>query len=336
MSQNTIINVAVHDLNKVENLFQIVLGKSDLKVTAPVQRVVDQLHSLYGRRTSKSHGRFAADEDNYPTQKHLRSYVESDEQPFDVLTEALMKTLQMHAQAKAAATGGHVFFAHFERDQRHYLLVAIVNDTLGAALTKQHDVQDVTHLDVDGFRFAGRINITAWANSEDRYIGFLKGKGNVAEYFQSFLGCDDAVQEKADTKNLVDALKSFADKQGYEPEARTTFLAKAKEICERSASKKEEISFDALTNELTPDDPEALRDFLADPDLMLNDRFIPNRAILNSLVRFKAKTSHWSVEFDREAIRDREVVYDPEHGTLTLRNLPDELKDKLRSEVEDD
>ncbi|WP_186398162.1 nucleoid-associated protein [Stappia sp. P2PMeth1] len=332
MAENNIISVAVHDLKKDADKFDISLGKSDLPVSNTVQRLVDQLHKLYGRRTSKSHGKFSEDEDNFPTPRHLREYIEAEEKDFAVLTEALMKTLAVNAQTKAAATGGHVFFAHFQRDQRHYLLVAIVNDTLSAQLTQQHDVKDVTHLDIDGFRFAGRINISAWAAKEERYIGFLKGKGNVAEYFQAFLGCDDAVQDKVDTRNLVEALKSLAAKKGLEAEEKTAFLAKAKEICDRAASKKVELSFDALTNELHPEDPDSLREHLADPDLMLNDNFIPNKAMLNTLVRFKGRTDHWALEFDRTAIEAGEVTYDHDNETLTLRNLPEDLRVKLTVE----
>lgn len=335
MTENNIISVAVHDFRKDADAFAVILGKSDLKVTDPVQRVVDQLHKLYGRRTAKSHGKFSDDEDNYPTQRHLREYIDSEQKDFGALTEALMKTLAVNAQTKAAAAGGHVFFAHFQRDGKHFLMVAIVGDALSAALTQQNDVKDVTHLDIDGFRFAGRINITGWASQEERYIGFLKGKGNVAEYFQTFLGCTDSVQEKTDTRNLVDALMSFADRQGLVPEAKTAFLTKAKEICDRAAIKREEISFEALTNELAPEDPEKLRDHLADPDLMLNDLFIPNRAVLNTLVRFKGRTDHWTLEFDRRAIEDGDVKYDPEKQTLTLSNLPEELRDRLRGEYGD-
>ncbi|MER9302927.1 nucleoid-associated protein [Mesorhizobium sp. M0496] len=335
MAENSIISVAVHDLKKDADKFDIALGKSNLKVTEPVQRLVDVLDKLYGRRTSKSHGKFSDDEDNYPTQRHLREYVEAEEKDFATLTESLMKTLAANAQTKAAATGGHVFFSHFTRDERHYLMVAIVTDTLSAALTRQNDVHDVAHLDIEGFRFAGRINISGWANKEDRYIGFLKGKGNVAEYFQAFLGCIDPVQEKADTKNLVEALMSFADDKSLKPEAKTAFLTKAKEICDRAALKREELSFDALTNELLPEDPGSLRDYLANPDLKLNDWFIPNRSVLNTLVRFKGRTDHWSLEFDRKAIQAGEVTYDPEKQTLTLRNLPAELKDRLSGEFED-
>lgn len=332
MAENNIISVAVHDLKKDADKFNISLGQSKLPVSDAVQRLVDQLHTLYGRRTSKSHGKFSDDEDNFPTQRHLRDYFGSQDRDFAALTEALIKTLAVNAQTKAAATGGHVFFAHFQRDERQYLLVAIVNDTLSAQLTQQNDVREVTHLDIEGFRFAGRINITAWAANEERYIGFLKGKGNVAEYFQAFLGCDDAVQDKLDTKKLVDALKSFAENQGLKADQKTAFLAKAKEICDRAASRRIELTFDSLTNELSPEDPDSLREHLADPDLMLNDNFIPNKAVLNTLVRFRGRTEHWSLEFDRTAIEAGDVTYDHDNDTLTLRNLPEDLRAKLNGE----
>ncbi|TIL93073.1 MAG: hypothetical protein E5Y73_14895 [Mesorhizobium sp.] len=109
-----------------------------------------------------------------------------------------MTTLTVQARRKPGATGGHVLFAHLEKDEQRFLLVAIINDKLGAALTKSFDIASVEHLDLDGFRFAGRINMTAWTNSADRYIGFLKGKRNVAEYFKEFLGCDSTVQDLED------------------------------------------------------------------------------------------------------------------------------------------
>lgn len=335
MAENNIISVAVHDLKKDRDKFIISLGKSNLPVSGTVQRLVDQLHKLYGQRTSKSHGKFSEDEIKFPTQRHLREYLKAKDRDFAALTEALITILATNAQTKAAATGGHVFFAHFERDDRHYLLVAIVNDRLGAQLTQKNDVKEVTHLDIEGFRFAGRINISAWEDDEERYIGFLKGKGNVAEYFQAFLGCDASVQDKVDTKNLVDALKAFTKTMELTVKEQTAFLTKAKNICDRAASQRVELTFDALTNELHPEDTDSLRHYLANPELKLNDNFIPNKAILNTLVRFKGRTEHWSLEFDRSAIEAGEVTYDSEKKTLTLRNLPEDLKTRLSGEYGD-
>lgn len=262
----------------------------------------------------------------------MREYVEAPRTDFLQLTSRMMETLRVQAQARSASTGGHVLFAHFRRDGRDYLLVAIVTDKLSATLTSERDVEDVRHLDLDGFRFAGRINLTAWANGDDRYISFLKGKGDVSEYFRHFLGCDSVVQDRVDTTNLVGALKEFVAKEKMPEAEGNEFLARAKAICERASRAREEISFEALSNELAPKAPGRLLNHLAHADRGLSDGFVPDRRALASLVRFRAGTRQWKVEFDRDAVSTRAVIYDSEANTLTLTGLPDELVAQLRAE----
>jgi len=332
---NQIVHVAVHDLVKSESGFGVKLGKGTLAVNKTTQRVVDEMYKLYSRRSSKTHGKFTASGEPCATEQNLKSYVEGGGKDFAVLTGSMMETLAKQAGYRGAAQGGHVFFAHYTRENRHFLLVAIVNDKLGAALTRELDVQDTQYLDIEGFRFAGRINVSGWASSEERYIGFLKGKGDVSEYFKEFLGCETTVQERKDTADLVAALKAFADSQKMSAPDREDFLQRAKSICDRSAKSRQELEFEALANELMPTSPSTLLDVLTDPDLNLNDGFIPNRRVLGSLVRFKAKTELWSLEFERSALSGGKVVFDPDRNTLTLTDLPADLSQELREEFAD-
>src|SRR3546814_235932 len=175
------------------------------------------------------------------------------------------------------------------------------------------DVRDVRHLDLDGFRFAGRINLTAWAIGDERYISFLKGKGDVSEYFRHFLGCDSVVQDRVDTSNLVAALKEFvaeakmAEKEGNE------FLGRAKAICERASRAREEIEFDALANELMPKDPKKLADHLAHTDRGLSDRFVPDRRALASLVRIRGGTRSEERRVGKECVSTCRSRWSPDH-----------------------
>lgn len=335
-AENIIRHVIIHDLRKNGAGFDVVAGADGRAVTATVQRVVDELHNLYSRRASKAHGKFSADQDNYPVQRFLREFVDGGSVAFHDLTLRMMNTLATQAARKTAATGGHVFFASFDRDGRTFLMVAIVNDKLGATLTHALELQDAQHLDLDGFRFAGRINITGWLAAEERYIGFLKGKGDVAEYFKEFLGCDTTVQDRVDTGALVKVVKDFATSQGMDEQERDRFLHKAKTICDELAKRREPISFQAFANELHPNAPEELVELLADPELQLSDGFVPDRRALSSLVKFKARTRLWSVEFDRQAMTEGMVQFNDEDATLTLRGLPQELVEALRADGTDD
>lgn len=331
---NKIFHVAIHDLRrKGENDFEFVVGKTDLKRGDTVNRVVDELHLLYARRASKSHGKFSSDSVNFPTQTYLRTYLDGGNKDFKALTNSLMTTLVTQARRRPGATGGHVFFVHFEDASKQFLMIAIVNDKLGAAITEDYDVSDVTTLDLDGFRFAGRINLTAWSNAEERYVGFLKGKGDVAEYFKEFLGCDTTVQDRQDTHALVAALKDFAESQKIIGADRDEFLAKAKSICDVSARKREELQLTAFSNELFPKGPELLLEVLTEDTRKINDGFVPDRRALATLVRYKAKTKFWSLEFEREAITEGKVRYNPKSNSLTLNDIPADLAEELRAQV---
>lgn len=334
MAEN-VIQVAIHDLKRSKSGdFEYALGNAKLKVSDAAAKLVGDLHALYSSRASKAHGRFAESADDYPAQTYISEFVEGDFKDFATVTEKLMRTLAVQARRKPGATGGHVLFAHFEKDSQAFLLVAIINDKLSAALTKTFDINEVEHLDVDGFRFAGRINITAWLASAERYVGFLKGKGDVAEYFKEFLGCDTTVQDLEDTRTLVRVLNDFSDPGKGHVKDRQMFLQKAFEICERHVRNDEPLDFESFSNELFPENPKELAKSLGDPDMALGDGFVPKKRALWPMVKFTAKTPLWSMEFDRRALHDGKVVYNAEKKTLTFNQLPGDLIERLDRDLE--
>jgi nucleoid-associated protein len=327
---DSVVSVAIHDLKKIGGSdFEIVLGKDQLRVSPTVVRVVSELHKLYGSRASKAHGKFSADAVNYPAQTFISDFEKGQPKDFATLTQNLMGVLLVQARRKPGATGGHVLFAHFQNDGQAYLLVAIINDRLGALLNEDLDIHDVRHLDLDGFRFAGRVNMSAWIAGAERYIGFLKGKGDVADYFKEFLGCDTIVQDRADTATLIGILRGFAEKSKDLVKDKDAFLERAFKICERHIRENTPLDFEAFANELLPDSPSDLAGALGDPDVALGDGFVPDKRALRALVKFKVKTDLWSMEFDRRAIAQGKIVYDPDKKTITINELPDDLIQEL-------
>lgn len=335
---NNIINLTVHEHRKIDGGFEVRLRGAPLPVNGLTQKVVDDLHELYRRRSSKAHGRFATDAIQFPTQTFIQTY--SDEgataEAFAALTGNMMTTLDVRARTRPNAGGGHVLFAHFETEGRQFLLVAIVNEKWGARLTQDLDMHEAPHIDMEGFRFAGRIGISGWQAGDARYIGFLKGRGNVAEYFKEVLGCEETVLEKADTQGLVDIFRDFADDRGMTGERREDFMRRARSICERSARTRTELDFTALANELVPDAPDGLLERLNDPEQNLTDGFVPNAGVLATLVRFKARTDDWTLEFDRNAINSEAISFNEDDETLVIRNLPASLIARLRQEFSHD
>lgn len=333
---NNIRRLAVHDLSRAQGGLQFARGNDDLPINDTTQRIVDELDDMYGKRSSKAHGQFSEDRDNYPAAGYFETYIAPQGGgDFAALTELLMNTLVAKARGVPNAGAGHVFFAHFERDGRELVLIAIVTEKVGAALTRQFNALEVVHLDLEGYRFAGRVDLTGWQAGDERYVGFLRGRGEVAEYFKEFLGCVSSVSDKASTQELVSALQDFALDQDMDAAGRDAFLSRAKDILDRSARSNEQVEFRVLANELVPGEPELLTDYLGAADRRLGDGFVPNNRVLNTLVKFKARTPNWSIEIDRSAFRDGDIVFDPGVNSLTITRLPAELSAKLRAEFAD-
>ncbi|MBC8999211.1 nucleoid-associated protein [Pseudomonas sp. N40(2020)] len=336
---NEIVNVIVHTVNKSDGAFVVDDRKEVLEVGETVQRLIDQLAKIYAAKTGKSHGRFEEDTDNYPVSKFLENYFQTANSDFVTTTLHMAQSLRKTVQG-TASTGGHVFFAHFRRvsDKTDFFIVAILNDELGAALNKSKEVVDALHLDIKGFRLAGRVNLTSWAEGGDNYLSFIKGRGQdkVSDFFKLFLGCNNSVAAVLETQKLGKALEQFAQSKEMSEEQREEFLRSAYSICKRYADKDVPFEVEAFANELWPESPEDLSDLFEGTGLDISDGFIPDKRSLRSLVKFTGGSKNWRITFDRAALSNGEIEFDVESEALVIKQLPNELLARLRMEVSQD
>ena len=251
---------------------------------------------------------------------------------FHALSVHLMNVLRGKVKQENLATGGYVLLAHVFNGTVDWLLIVMLTDVAGSAINERLEVISTVHLDVEHLRVAGRINLKAWQAGEDRYISFLKGKTEISEYFKHFLGCNDVISARVESYKLVDALKHFAAEHNLDDSARDRFLIDARDYCLECIKQNRSLSLEVLSNRLWPTQPEALQNALTTPGCELADGFIPDPRAIKTFVRFKAKTATWSLEFDRKAIRNGDLKFYKQDGTLALTNLPTELRDELADE----
>lgn len=337
--ENIIHKVIVHTLQKDNGEFIVDSRDEVLKVSDIVQRLIDKLAQLYATKTGKEYGRFEVDEANYPVSTFLKDYLANK---VDFVQASLEMCGTLMRESKQTATpGGHVFFAHFTRaaaaDKDEYFIVAILNDELGTAL-KNKEVVDSVHLDIKGFRLAGRVNITKWRGHSDTYLSFLKGRGQekVSGFFKTFLGCNNSVPAASETKNLAQLLEDFAEQRQMLDNQKSEFLRKAYVICKGYADEDRPFELEVFANELWPESPEELSVWVMNSGVNISDGFVPDKRSLNRLVKFSGKSKHWRLDFDRIALDNKEVVFDKARGTLTISALPEDLLQRMVREHEDE
>jgi nucleoid-associated protein len=214
--------------------------------------------------------------------------------------------------------------------------VAIVTEVVGTAITEGFEIVDSVHLDMSNLRVAGRVDLTAWQDGAERYVSFLKGRGEVANYFKQFLGCNDVLVALQETQKLVRGLETFATKQHLESAVRDQLFEQAYTFLEELGRNGNPVSLDALANRLWPDSPDDLRATFANEELQLSDGFVPDRRAIKGLVKFKGTSTHWKLEFDRRGLRNGDIRYDQDNNSLVLSNIPDALRSELLEELTDE
>ena len=330
-----VISAVVHDFERIKHQNgKLNESPKPLLINNLVIKLVSEMHDMYRQRPTKSRGKFETG-DAALARKYLEQ-LEIGSLNFYDFSLKMAENLVVEANKASGSTGGHVFFCEFKADECHHILIALVNDRQAMAL-KQFDLSEVEYLDTHGVRFAGAIDVSKWRNNDERCVSFLKGSGDVADYFKSFLSCNTAISNLQDTKNLADASSQFISSIAENGEKlsesrRDEFLRRVDCVCRKLAETSQPIFLENFANELWPSNPAQFLAILTKPEFALSDGFIPHKKGLSNLIKFSGKSAHWELEFDRQALLSKEIVFNEDDSTLTLNNLPEELVKRLREE----
>lgn len=331
--EHTVTDLVVHRLVKHEQAPADVLLRSEpCRVTDAVVRLVERMCKHYRDRPGKGYGRFEDDEATFPMPSFLRSHLVDRDIDFAGLTRLMMEHLKQLAEQEEVEEGGFVLIARIREGDADCLWVAILTETVGTAIDGQLNIIDCAHLDLGSLKAAGRVDLSGWRRGDERYISFLKGRGDVAHYFKRFLGCSDVVIALKETQKLVQTLTHFAETERLESPARDQLLERAHVYLDELGECGAPVSLDAVAREVWPSAPERLDEMLQAEASKLASGFVPDRRALRPLVRFKASADQWKLEFDRSGLRSGAVTYDKATDTLVLSNLPDYLKRMLLEE----
>lgn len=336
----TINNVIIHKLVKEKHgQSSIVPRTAALTVTEPVAKLVHDIHHLYTSKSTKGYGRFEEDETNYPTARILRDWFVGQSQSFADASQELLTVLANRADSAPLSTGGYVLMAHVTNaSDENWFIVAIINNVSGSAIDDRTlEIVDTVHVDLQNLRVAGRITLSDWlgGDAEKRYVGFLKQRGDVADYFKRFLGCNDLVASSEETKKLVKVLTNFAREKGLEGAEEDSFLQAAYDFCLERNKNDEPLSLETLSNVLWPNDPTELQRAFTAENVQISDGFVPDGRSLKSLTKLKYKTPYWTIDLYRSAINMGYARYNKETEELILSHLPEELKAELAHETDD-
>lgn len=327
-------HIIVHQIDKKPDGTPAVLHARDTELgsSQAIENMLADLNESYNAKQGKAWGLFHGESGAYPFSRWLKDYLD-ESQDFTAFSRHAVEHLQKLIEESNLSTGGHVLFAHYQQGMTDYLTVALLHHSEGVAVNDTLDVTPAKHLDLGQLHLAARINISEWQNNKQskQYISFIKGKNGrkVSDYFRDFIGCQEGVDAPGETRTLLKAFSDFVESEDLpEDQARektNTLVGYATS----QAKLGEPMTLEELSGLIDEDRPKAFYDHIRNRDYGLSPEIPADKRTLNQFRRFTGRAEGLSISFEAHLLGSK-IDYDENAGTLTIRNLPTQLRDQLK------
>ncbi|WP_121498150.1 nucleoid-associated protein YejK [Pseudomonas aeruginosa] len=327
-------NAIVHLIDKKPDGDPSALHTSDvlLAQSEALDNLLADLNESYNARQGKAWGLFHEESGAYPLSGWLKSYLDT-KLDFIEWSRLASEHLAKLMDESNLSIGGHVFMAHYVQGMTDYLLIALLHHSEGVAVDGQLSLNPSVHLDLSLLHLAARINLSEWQNNPNskQYVSFIKGKGGkrVSEYFRDFLGCMEGVDGPGETRTLLKAFSDYLEKEDMaEPNAREkteALVGYASTQCKLGIP----VSLEELSQIIDEDRPKAFYEHIRNLDYGLSPEIPADKKTLNQFRRFTGRAEGLSISFEAHLLGSK-IEYNEASDTLTIRQLPTQLKDQLK------
>ena len=327
-------HIIVHQIDKKPDGTPAVLHARDteLRASQAIENMLADLNESYNAKQGKAWGLFHGESGAYPFSRWLKDYLD-ESQDFTVFSRHAVEHLQKLMEESNLSTGGHVLFAHYQQGMTDYLTVALLHHSEGVAVNDALDVTPAKHLDLGQLHLAARINISEWQNNKQskQYISFIKGKNGrkVSDYFRDFIGCQEGVDAPGETRTLLKAFSDFVESEDLPEEQAREKTNTLVGYATSQAKLGEPMTLEELSGLIDEDRPKAFSDHIRNRDYRLSPEIPADKRTLNQFRRFTGRAEGLSISFEAHLLGSK-IDYDENAGTLTIRNLPTQLRDQLK------
>ncbi|ALN21841.1 MULTISPECIES: nucleoid-associated protein YejK [Ectopseudomonas] len=306
--------------------------ESELVPSQALENLLADLNESYNAKQGKAWGLFHEGSGAYPLSGWLAQYLDG-ERDFASFSHHAAEQLQRLMEESNLAVGGHVLFAHYVQGMTDYLAVAMLHQREGVTLTEGLDIAPTTHLDLSQLHLAARINISEWRNNPKsrQYISFIKGKNGrkVSDYFRDFIGCMEGVDAPGETRALLKAFSDFVESEDLPEEQAREKTETLVGYATTQAKLGEPITLEELSGLIDEDRPKAFYEHIRNKDYGMAPEFPADKKVLNQFKRFTGRAEGLSISFEAHLLGSK-IEYDEARDTLTIRQIPTQLKDQLK------
>lgn len=330
-------HIVIHQIDKKPDGTPAVLHLSDaeLPVTQAADNLLAEHTSSYNAKAGKGWGLFHESSGAYPLSGWLSQYLAGDTDFLGFTVQAAEHLTRLMDESNLS-TGGHVLFVHYQQGMTDYLTIALLHHSEGVTVTDSLEVAKARHLDLSQLHLGARINLSEWQNNKQskQYISFVKGKGGrkITDYFRDFIGCQEGIDGPSETRTLLKAFSDYVESEDLPEKDAREKVDTLVGYASTQTNMGEPISLEELSSLLDEEQPKAFYDHIRNQDYGLSPEIPADKRTINQFRRFTGRAEGLSISFEQHLLGSK-VEYDQEADTLTIRELPTQLREQLKRKL---
>lgn len=334
----TVNQIVLHQLVKhAENettTMESVLRDELLTITPEVEQMMLQLHQGYQNK-GKAFGVF---QENSIFAQDLNRLLEN-EINFLNFSQQSTKLLAQELGKYNFADSGTLILCQYNFLATDYLFIALLDSRISMLVDENLEIRRTEYLDITQFDIAARINLTDLqvnANS-NRYLTFIKGRvgRKISDFFMDFLGAEEGLNPQVQNQCLLQAVSDYCEQGDLNKEQTQAVKKQVFEYCKGQLASGDEIALTELSANLPTLNERPFVTFTEEQDYGLEETIPPVRSALKTLTKFSGSGKGVTLSFDADLLNNR-IEWDPLTDTLTIKEIPPNLKDQLQKALKCD
>jgi nucleoid-associated protein len=312
--------------------FALQLASAAFAINGKLEELAYELKTQFIRKGGKSYGRFSDELGEFPLPSWLRD-CRAERFSFLSFSHQAMRQFQQALENAESLLDAYLVFVEEKLEVGDTLSIYMVEHQSGLYLDGELALGESLFLDTSGFTLAAKIQLNDWENQDSTtYLTLMRARGDkdIAEAFSHFIAFTDKQDIKQETAVFLQVVDEFSTTLD-ETAAKLT-RSKVVDYCleQNKAGKTVTIAdlSTSLAEEVKSYEPERFARYVETTKPEIKPEFIPHAGQIRSYVRISGRNDSLSMSFASDCL-GREIEYDPEQDTLTIRNLPPALKARL-------
>ncbi|MCW9018385.1 MAG: nucleoid-associated protein [Kangiellaceae bacterium] len=320
----------IHSIKRTAESGDITLNLRENENTpeGPIVSLFTQLKQSFQRSATRQYGLFDPEQSDNPLPGWLKQ-LEAESMGFTSVTKKLTEHLKSKLEEVTEGFSAHILYVVEELLEESQLYIFWVTHSEAQLIDSEMDIDNIEYVDSGKMNYVMKLDFNQWqVENWQQYLSVITSRGSkdIGHAFLQFCGFVSSVNLQQQTDEFLTVVDEYA--QTLSADESRQYKNKIVDYCVEQDMQGNPINVKDLSEELNSSNPEHFSDFVSEKMEEPKEEIYTHRNSLKKFVRFYGREKDLSISFSSDMMGEN-VIYNPETGELTLKEVPKSLKQQL-------